>query len=76
VGLPNIVAGRFIVAEFLQREATADNLARAALNLYEDTVTRRKLELIFAAMAASLHANPALAAEAVVGELRLAGVAR
>ena len=76
VGLPNIVAGRFIVAEFLQREATADNLARAALNLYEDTVTRRKLELIFAGMAASLQANPGLAAEAVVGELRLAGVAR
>jgi lipid-A-disaccharide synthase len=32
VGLPNILAQRFVVPEFLQDEATPENLARAALN--------------------------------------------
>jgi len=76
VGLPNILAGRFVVAEFLQDEATVQNLARAALNLYDDTVTRRRLESLFAAMAQTLQADtPALVADAVAGELRAAGVA-
>ena len=56
VGLPNVFAGRFVVAEFLQGEATAANLARAALNLYDDTVTRRRLEALFAGMAK--HTSP------------------
>ena len=75
VGLPNILAGRFVVAEFLQDEATDANLARAALNLYDDTVTRRRLEALFAGMARSLRADTAaLAAEAVAAELRQAGI--
>jgi len=36
VGLPNILAQRFVVPEFLQEAATPENLARAALNLYDD----------------------------------------
>ncbi|MCW5605817.1 MAG: lipid-A-disaccharide synthase, partial [Burkholderiales bacterium] len=36
VGLPNILAGEFIVPEFLQDEATPENLAQAALNLMCD----------------------------------------
>lgn len=75
VGLPNVLAGRFVVPEFLQTEATAANLARAALNLYDDTVTRHRLEALFAAMARSLAADTAtIAADAVAAELRLAGV--
>ena len=75
VGLPNILAGRFVVPEFLQEEASATNLARAALTLYDDTVTRRRLEVLFAGMARSLSADTgALAAEAVAAELRQAGV--
>ncbi|HEV8255879.1 MAG TPA: lipid-A-disaccharide synthase [Casimicrobiaceae bacterium] len=75
VGLPNVLAGRFVVPEFLQTEATAANLARAALNLYDDTVTRHRLEALFAAMARSLAADTAtIAADAVATELRLAGV--
>jgi lipid-A-disaccharide synthase len=75
VGLPNVFAGRFVVAEFLQGEATVANLARAALNLYDDTVTRRRLEALFAGMAVELAADtPTLAAEAVADELRTAGV--
>ena len=76
VGLPNVFAGRFVVAEFLQDEATAANLARAALNLYDDTVIRRRLEALFAGMAAELAADTStIAADAVAAELRVAGVA-
>jgi len=76
VGLPNILAGRFVVAEFLQDQATVSNLARAVLNLYDDTVTRRRLEALFAGMARTLAADTAtLAADAVATELRTAGVA-
>jgi lipid-A-disaccharide synthase len=76
VGLPNILAGRFVVAEFLQDQASAPNLARAALNLFDDTVTRRRLEALFAGMAKTLAADTAtLAADAVATELRTAGIA-
>jgi lipid-A-disaccharide synthase len=75
VGLPNVLAGRFIVPEFLQADATAENLARAALNLYDDTVTRRRLEALFAAMAQELRADtPAIVGDVVTEELRAAGV--
>jgi lipid-A-disaccharide synthase len=75
VGLPNVFAGRFVVAEFLQGDATSANLARAALNLYDDTVTRRRLEALFAGMAAELAVDtPTIAADAVASELRVAGV--
>ena len=75
VGLPNVLAGRFVVPEMLQEDATAENLAQAAANLYDDTVTRRRLEALFAGFAASLAADTgALAADAVAAELRAAGV--
>jgi len=75
VGLPNVLAGRFVVPEFLQDDATVANLVRAALNLYDDAPVRRRLEALFAGMAHSLDADtPALVAEAVQSELRAAGV--
>ena len=75
VGLPNVLAGRFVVPEFLQRAATVENLARAALNLYDDVVTRRRTEALFASLAGALTADTAaIATEAVVRELRTAGV--
>lgn len=76
VGLPNVLAGRFVVPEFLQESATPRNLAQAALNLFDDTVTRRRQEALFAGFAAELRADTgALAAEAVAAELARAGVA-
>ncbi len=75
VGLPNVIAGRFVVPELLQDDATPENLAQAALNLYDDTVTRRRLEALFAGFAATLLADTGgLAAAAVADELRTAGV--
>ena len=76
VGLPNVLAGRFVVPELLQDDATAGNLAQAALNLFDDTVTRRRLEALFGQFGAALRADTgALAAEAVMDELSQAGVA-
>ena len=76
MGLPNVLAGKFVVPEFLQDDATAENLAQAALNLFDDTVTRRRLEALFAGFAAQLSADTGtLAAAAVLAELRLAGAA-
>ena len=75
VGLPNVLAGRFVVPEFLQDDATPRNLAQAAQNLFDDTVTRRRLEALFAGFAATLAADTGgLAAAAVVEELAQAGV--
>ena len=75
VGLPNVLAGRFVVPEFLQTEATVTNLARAALNLYDDALVRRGLEALFAGMARSLQADTAtIVGDAVESELRAAGV--
>jgi lipid-A-disaccharide synthase len=76
VGLPNVLAGSFVVPEFLQDDARPGNLAQAALNLFDDTVTRRRLEALFAGFAAQLSADTGtLAASAVLAELRLAGAA-
>ena len=76
VGLPNILAGRFVVPEFLQEQASVPNLSRAALNLYDDTVTRRRQEALFADMAKTLALDTAtLAADAIAAELRAGGVA-
>jgi lipid-A-disaccharide synthase len=75
VGLPNVLAGRFVVPELLQNDATPGNLAQAALNLFDDTVTRRRLEALFGQFGAALRAPTGeLAAEAVVQELANAGV--
>lgn len=74
VGLPNILAGRHVVPELLQEDATVENLAQAALNLYDDTVTRRRLEALFAGFADALRTDTgAIAADAVAAELRAAG---
>jgi lipid-A-disaccharide synthase len=76
VGLPNVLAGRFVVPELLQEAATVENIAQAAQNLYDDTVTRRRLEALFAGFAASLDVDTgARAAEAVAAELRTSGFA-
>lgn len=42
-GLPNIIAGEFVVPEILQDDATPENLAQAVLNSLNDPVVGRKL---------------------------------
>jgi len=73
VGLPNVLAGSFVVPELLQDEATPENLAQVTLNLFDDTLTRRRLEALFADLASTLVADTAtLAADAVAQELERA----
>ncbi|HMH17354.1 MAG TPA: lipid-A-disaccharide synthase [Burkholderiales bacterium] len=43
VGLPNIIAGEFLVPEILQDEATPENLSQAVLNSLNDPVVNRRL---------------------------------
>src|SRR5258706_10407834 len=43
VGLPNIIAGEFLVPEILQDDATPENLAQAVLNSLNDPVVSRRL---------------------------------
>lgn len=48
VGLPNILAGEFVVPEFLQEDATAENLSQAMLNLLADEYVLKALPKKFA----------------------------
>jgi len=67
VGLPNILAGEFIVPEFLQQEATPENLSQAALNLLFDNTVRRRLEERFTRMLQQLRQGTAQkAAQAIL----------
>lgn len=59
VGLPNILAERFIVPELLQDEATPDNLAQALVNLLNDEMVRKGLHAEFVAMHHELRQNTA-----------------
>ena len=58
-GLPNILAGEFVVPELIQDDATPQNLSQALLNLLGDAAVRTRLERKFAAMSASLQRNAA-----------------
>lgn len=59
VGLPNILAGEFIVPELLQSAATPENLAQALLNLLADGEVRERMRLRFAAIRAQLRQDAA-----------------
>ena len=59
IGLPNILAGEFIVPELLQEDATPENLAQALLNGYRDEPLRAKLKERFLTIHQSLRQNSA-----------------
>lgn len=67
VGLPNILAGEFVVPEFLQDAATPEALSAAVILLLRDREQRESIESRFAQMAVDLrHDAAARAAEAVL----------
>lgn len=66
VGLPNVLAGRFIVPELLQDEATPDNLAQAVLNIHTDKATRFAIGEEFERQHQLLRQNTASKAAAAI----------
>ena len=57
VGLPNILAGKFVVPEFIQDDATPENLAQALLNLYADKLTCARISETFREIHLQLKQN-------------------
>ena len=66
VGLPNIIAGQFIVPEILQDEATPENLAQALINVSLDPAIQRDLPKRFSGMHELLRRNASERAADVV----------
>ncbi len=66
VGLPNILAGKFLVPELLQNEATPQNLADAAKRLLTDTDYLQEIKQEFTKIHLSLKQNAAQKAAAVI----------
>ncbi|SDV47462.1 lipid-A-disaccharide synthase [Chitinasiproducens palmae] len=69
VGLPNILAGRFVVPELLQHFATPSALADATLAQLNDEVNRRELTAIFTEIHQSLRQGTAHRAADAVAEV-------
>ena len=77
VGLPNILAGEFIVPEILQGDATPENLSQALLILLADETVTERLRRKFSAIHAMLKKNTGeRAALAILPYLESQGVAR
>jgi len=67
IGLPNILAGEFVVPELLQGDATPENLAQALRNVLNDSIVRARLPQRFSAIHRELKRNTAeQAAKAVL----------
>jgi lipid-A-disaccharide synthase len=65
-GLPNILAGRFVVPEFLQDDATPENLAQAVGNLVADAQARAEIARVYASLHRQLQQNTAEKAAAAI----------
>ena len=71
VGLPNILAGRFVVPEFIQDDATPENLSQALINWVQDKPAREKLTQFYRDLHLKLQQNNAeRAATAIAAHLR------
>jgi len=71
VGLPNILAGRKVVPELLQKQATPEKLAETLLQLVHDRQATQEIEREFSAIHAQLRQNTEeKAAQAILKYLR------
>ncbi len=66
VGLPNILAEKFVVPEILQDDATPENLAQALLNLVNNKKAVEQLEQVFGTMHHTLRQDTAQKAAAAI----------
>jgi lipid-A-disaccharide synthase len=71
LGMPNVLAGREIVPEFIQHEARADTISRAVLELMNDQTARGAMVSEFDAIIAKLGESgaSAKAARVILDEL-------
>ena len=73
-GLPNVLAGRFIVPEIMQDQATPEHLAHALQTWLEDKTARENLIAEFDRMHLELRQNTAQrASDAIIGLLKARG---
>jgi lipid-A-disaccharide synthase len=71
VGLPNILCGEAVVPEFMQHDATPENLAQAVGNMLVDAPFRRSIEERFLRLHADLRRDSAeCAADALLPLVR------
>jgi lipid-A-disaccharide synthase len=66
VGLPNVLAGRFVVPEFLQDDATPENLSQALLGFLNDKDASARIGETFREIHLQLKQNTAEKAAAAV----------
>ena len=66
VGLPNILAGKFVMPELLQHDATPQNLAEATKRLLSDTNYLQEIKQEFTTIHLSLKQSAAQKAAAVI----------
>lgn len=66
VGLPNVLAGKFIVPELLQHDATPEKLAQAAIKLISDTLAIEEMKAEFNKIHISLKQNNAEKASSTI----------
>ncbi len=66
VGLPNILAGEFVVPELLQDAATPQGLSRALLDLFHDAPRRQRISERFAHLLLDLRQDTAQKAAAAI----------
>jgi len=72
LGMPNVLANKEIVPEFIQRDARPNKLTKAILRLFDDRAMRKKMLSDFDAIIRSLGEGGASdnAAKAILEELR------
>ncbi|HWU84151.1 MAG TPA: lipid-A-disaccharide synthase [Rhodocyclaceae bacterium] len=66
IGLPNILAGEFVVPEFIQDEASPENMAQALGNLIVDKAARQRIAEVFDSIHHTLRQGTAERAAAAV----------
>jgi lipid-A-disaccharide synthase len=71
LGMPNVLAGREIIPEFIQHEARSDLISKALLKLMDDQAARLQMTSEFDAIIAKLGESgaSAKAARAIIDEL-------
>jgi lipid-A-disaccharide synthase len=70
-GLPNVLAGKHVVPEFVQQDVVADRLGPALVDFLEDSARVNALRECFARLRATLERDtPGLVAQAIADAVK------